>query len=54
VKTYLFANHLTMRNYKHSNDDMGQMYIKIVAKYFSFRVIPESHNHFPVGNRSFI
>lgn len=53
-ETYLFANHLTMRNYKHSNDDMGKMYIKIVANYLSFLVIPESPNHFPVGNRFFI
>lgn len=53
-KTYLFANHLTMRNYKHSNVDMGKMYIKIVASYFSFLVIPESSNHFPVGNQSLI
>lgn len=24
-----------MRNYKHSNDDIGKMYIKIVANYFN-------------------
>lgn len=43
-----------MRNYKHSNVDMGKIYIKIVANYFSFLVIPESPNHFPVGNQSLI